>query len=152
MGFVDGASSIHSGEHGMRRRRRRHRVDWLQRAGVRQEAGKFKSQLCWMHRSILRQAPVKAVDDAGLKVSQAEGCLYNGVWSSVNAMLQTARYVEITSVQRIGNSAVGVPANTRLRTANDEQKKASVFAITNPWNCFARARVGVPPLAWSSAM
>jgi hypothetical protein len=25
---------------------------------------------------------VKAVDDAGLKVSQAEGCLYNGVWSS----------------------------------------------------------------------
>uniref|UniRef100_A0A0E0R000 Uncharacterized protein n=1 Tax=Oryza rufipogon TaxID=4529 RepID=A0A0E0R000_ORYRU len=61
MGFVDGASSIHSGEHGMQRRRRRHR---------------------WMHRSILRQAPVKAVDDAGLKVSQAEGCLYNGVWSS----------------------------------------------------------------------
>lgn len=38
--------------------------------------------LQWMHRSILRQAPVKAVDDAGLKVSQAEGCLYNGVWSS----------------------------------------------------------------------
>ncbi|XP_015613448.1 uncharacterized protein [Oryza sativa Japonica Group] len=130
MGFVDGASSIHSGEHGMQRRRRRHRVDWLQRAvcsllpfgtmgricrkspprttvmppkGFWREAGGRKVQeptLCmlnvfgeflpdgfpqtlwWMHRSILRQAPVKAVDDAGLKVSQAEGCLYNGVWSS----------------------------------------------------------------------
>ncbi|KAF2913877.1 hypothetical protein DAI22_10g120300 [Oryza sativa Japonica Group] len=42
----------------------------------------FPQTLWWMHRSILRQAPVKAVDDAGLKVSQAEGCLYNGVWSS----------------------------------------------------------------------